>query len=45
MLFYKWKRLDKIVNVYNILVNRDGRMDDKRENMEVDVVRILYCII
>ena len=37
--------INKIAIIYNILVNRDGRMDDKRDNMEVDVVRILYYII
>ena len=37
--------LDKIVNIYNILVNRDDRWDDKRENKEKDDVRIINYII
>ena len=31
--------INKIVVIYNILMRRDGRRDDKRENMEVDTVR------
>ena len=35
----------KIAIIYNILLRRDGRRDNKRENMEVDAARRLYYIL
>ena len=37
--------INRIAIIYNILLRRDDRRDDERENKEKDEVRIIYYIL